>query len=469
MMSGGDATSEQIQAFLETQENLQSQGATDEMVNFNKIYDAADNKFTGLLQGLVRNPSVILQIGAQTITQLLNPASAAAGAGVIGTAAAGGAGVGALFGGVGAIPGAALAVANPAVLKTAFAAASTALETSLSFGEFIREEINKRDDLEFDEAGIKAILNNEEAFNRAWKRSVGRGATIGIIDRLSLGLGGKAIKSIKGAKAMKDLTRLQKTKIAGAALGTEALGGGVGESAARAVAGQEQDVRETAFETFGGFGKAPISYVLNTVSDPITNPIKDAVVKAATEKLFPASYTLIDSKGGKLKQTKEDVIDTIENTDDVTFKGLNYNIKNDPDLKKKYDDRKMLILTGETIRQKLKEAGLKNKKQIDKIVALEIEKNSLEGNTTEVGKQALKQIKEKIAELSGVTDVEVDAEGNTISGKEKVVLKETGDGKRFFIALAAASALAIRGLSLASRSFSLKYSLSTSFSFSSTI
>jgi len=62
MLSGGDATSEQIQAFLETQENLQSQGATDEMVNFNKIYDAADNKFTGLLQGLVRNPSVILQI-----------------------------------------------------------------------------------------------------------------------------------------------------------------------------------------------------------------------------------------------------------------------------------------------------------------------------------------------------------------------------------------------------------------------
>ena len=429
MLSGGDATSEQIQAFLETQENLQSQGATDEMVNFNKIYDAADNKFTGLLQGIVRNPSVILQIGAQTITQLLNPASAAAGAAVIGTAAAGGAGLGATFGGVGAVPGAAIAVANPAVLKTAFAAASTALETSLSFGEFIREEINKRDDLEFDEAGIKAILNNEEAFNRAWKRSVGRGATIGIIDRLSLGMGGKAIKSIKGVKAMKDLTRLQKTKIAGAALGTEALGGGVGESAARAVAGQEQDVRETAFETFGGFGKAPISYVLNTVSDPITNPIKDAVVKAATEKLFPASYTLIDSKGGKLKQTKEDVIDTIENTDDVTFKGLKYKIKNDPDLQKRYDDRMMLVLTGETIRQKLKEAGLKNKKQIDRIVELEIEKNSLEGNTTEVGKQALKQIKEKIAELSGVTDAEVDAKGNTISGKEKVVLKATEDGK----------------------------------------
>jgi len=417
MFSGDDATDEQIQAFLESQESLQSQGQTDEMLNFNKIYDKADNKIVGVIEGLVKNPSVFLQIGAQTITQLINPASIGAGLGVIGTASAVG-------GAIGGPLAAAAAGFNPATLRTAFAAASTALETSLSFGEFLREETEKKG-LEFNQEGIRQVLNDPEAFNRSWKRAVGRGATIGIIDRLSLGMGGKAIKSIKGVKKMTQLSKLQKAKIGTAALGSEAIGGGVGEMAARAVAGQEQDVRETVFESIGGFGKAPVSYVINTVTDPVTSPIKDAVISAANKKFFKPGYILTDAKGGKLKQTKEDVIDTIENTDDVTFMGLNYTIKNDPELKDKYDTRKMTIITGDNIRQKLKEAGLKNKKQIDKIVALEIEKNGLEGNTTEVGKQALKDIKAKIAELSGITDVEVDADGNTISGNEKVV-QESG-------------------------------------------
>ena len=39
MLSGSDATDEQVLAFLQSQKALESQGTTDEMMNFNKIYD----------------------------------------------------------------------------------------------------------------------------------------------------------------------------------------------------------------------------------------------------------------------------------------------------------------------------------------------------------------------------------------------------------------------------------------------
>ena len=414
MLSGSDATDEQIEAFLQSQESLQNQGTTDEMMNFNRIYDQADNKFTGFLEGIVKNPSVVFQIGAQTITQLLNPASIGAGAATIATGAAYGAGTGAMAGGVGALPGAVAGAIGS--LRTAFAVASGTLESTLSFGEFIKEEIDKRDDLEFNEDGIKAILNNEETFNRVWKKSVGRGAAIGIIDRLSLGMGGRLIKAGK----------LTGKAAIGTNLAAEMIGGGVGESAARALVGQEQDVREIGFETFGGIGKAPISYAINKVTDPVTTPIKKAMLNKAESFLFPPTYKLIDAQGESVPQTKEDVVDTIDNTDDVTFMGLNYTISNDPDLKKRYDARKMLIITGENIRQKLEAAGVKNNKNIDKIISLEIEKNNFIGATTEAGKKRLKEIKEEISKLSGITDEEV----NTKDSPGPLVAGLKGDGRR---------------------------------------
>jgi len=416
MISGSDATDEQVEAFLQSQEALQNQGTTDEMMNFNRIYDQADNKFAGFLEALAKNPSAILQIGAQTITQLMNPASLAAGGATIAAGAAYGAGTGAFAGGVGAAPGALIGAFNPGTLRTAFAMASGALESSLSFAEFIKEEIDKRDDLEFNEDGIKAILRNEDAFNRIWRKSVGRGAAIGIIDRLSLGVGGRIIKAKK----------LTGKAAVGTTLATEMIGGGVGESAARALVGQEQDVREIGFETIGGAGKAPISYAINKVSDPVTTPIKKAMLNKAESFLFPPTYKLIDAQGESVAQTKEDVIETIDNTDDVTFMGLNYKISNDPELKKRYDDRKMRIITGENIRQKIEAAGITNQANIDKIVDLEIEKNNFIGNDTEAGKKRLKEIKEEISKLSGITDDETvtdEVEAPVIDGLG-------GDGRR---------------------------------------
>lgn len=441
MLSGSDATDEQVLAFLQSQKALESQGTTDEMMNFNKIYDAADNKVAGFLEGLVKNPSALLQIGAQTITQLLNPASIAAGGATIATGAGLGASTGLVGGPIGGGAGALLGAFNPGTLRTAFAMASGTLESSLSFAEFIKEEIDATDSLEFNEKGIKAILNDKAAFGRIWRKSVGRGASIGIIDRLSLGVGGRIIK----AKKLAGKRALATT------LGTEALGGGAGESIARAIVGQEQDVREIGFEALGGIGKAPISYAINTVSDPVTTPVKKAMLDAARNRLFPSSYAIKDSQGETVTQTREQTLESIEKTDDVTFMGLKMIIKNDPEVEEKYNDRYMRIRLEENIRNKIKDAGIKTsgirgKKNIDKIVELEIEKSKLVGNDTEAGKKRLKEIKNEIAELSGITDSEtdvevadvedgkapivpgLDAQGglNRRSGKETIVLNDDG-------------------------------------------
>ena len=226
MFKGSDASPEDIAEFIQSQQELQSLGETDEMRSFNQIYEDAGGGVLGFLKGLAYNPSVATQLAAQTITQMVNPASAAA----AGTVVAGGAGVGALAGGVGAIPGAI------AALPTAFGAAGMALETGMSFAEFLREEVEKNGD-NFDEAGIQKVLADEDAMFNIRAKSAGRGAVIGLIDRYTMKMGGKII----GKQVAKGASKGKRFATATAA---EGIGGGVGEATARLVVGQDMDARE---------------------------------------------------------------------------------------------------------------------------------------------------------------------------------------------------------------------------------
>ena len=98
---------------------------------------------------------------------MLNPASLAAGA----VGAAGGTaiapGVGTLAGGIAGISG--------------------ALETGLSYTEFLKEELEKKG-LGFDEEGIRKILEDEDAMDSIQNKALGRGISIAAIDALTGGL-----------------------------------------------------------------------------------------------------------------------------------------------------------------------------------------------------------------------------------------------------------------------------------------
>ena len=374
LYDGANATSEDIQDFLDAQARLSANGQTDEMANFNNIYDNADNKFAGFLKGMAENPSVIFQLAAETITQMANPASLAAAGGVIATGAGIGAVGGVGFGGVGAIPGAVAGAFNATTLRIAFGAAGGALETGLSFSQFLQKELDDRG-LEMNEENIVKILNDEEALSNIRLNSLGRGGIIGTIDALAAGAGSKLVT--KAAKAGATTTR--RKVITGVA---DMVGGGVGEAAAiTATEGVDAlDVREIGFETFGGLGKSPLTYAITKYKGKV-----------------PA-YTI-----------KGDVVDSglmaeaVFDSSDEAFMGMDLKIENDPVLKEAYDKRKMRLIAGEDIKAKLKEAGVDNPTILDKLVDLELEKNKFIGNDTEAGKQRLKEIKAEIAELSGVT------------------------------------------------------------------
>ena len=374
LYDGADATSEDIQDFLAAQAALNANGQTDEMANFNNIYDNSENKAIGFLQGMAANPSVIFQLAAETITQMVNPASLGAAGTVIGTAAAGGAAVGALGGGVGAVPVALGAAFNPTTLRLAFGAAGGALETGLSFAQFLQKELDDRG-LEMNEENIVKILNNEEALSSIRLNSLGRGGIIGTIDALAAGAGSTLVK--RAAKAGASTTR--RKIITGAA---DAIGGGTGETAAiLATEGVDAlDVREIGFETIGGLGKTPLTYAITKYRGKV------------------AEYKI---KGENVDSGL--MAEAIYDSSDEAFMGMDIKIDNDPILKEAYDKRKMRLIAGEDIKAKLKEAGVDNPAILDKLVDLELEKNKFIGNDTEAGKKRLKEIKAEIEELSGVT------------------------------------------------------------------
>ena len=232
---GDELDPEVLEEYLARARELQDQPMSDEMKAFNNYYEEAGKGVWGFLKAAALEPQAIPETIISSLSAMINPASAL-GAGI---GAGTGAGVGSVIPGVGTGIGA---------IGGATGGASAVLDTALSFNEFLQEELEKRG-LEFDEKGVAELWKDKDAINKIRTRSVGRGATIGIIDAVTAGVAGKIGKGVAktAGKAYAGTA---------AAFGTEAAGGGVGEAAARVVAGQEMDAREIGLEIFGEFGQA---------------------------------------------------------------------------------------------------------------------------------------------------------------------------------------------------------------------
>ena len=379
MFKGSDASPQDIAEFIKSQEELQALGETDEMRSFNQIYEEAGGGVLGFLKGLAYNPSVATQLAAQTITQMVNPASAAA----AGTVVAGGAGVGALAGGVGALPGAI------AALPTAFGAAGMALETGMSFAEFLREEVEKNGD-NFDEAGIQKVLADEDAMFNIRAKSAGRGAVIGLVDRYTMKMGGKII----GKQVAKGVG---KGKRFATATAVEGIGGGVGEAGARLVVGQDMDAREIGFETIGGTGKAPFTYAYGKLKSKPVYKINGGEVDLQT-------YT-----------------DMVNKASDKDFAAMKFEVENDSEVKDFTKKRKKKLRIRNKLVQDLNnnpDIKMPNEETLDELVELQSQKEEIGTPRTPISKKKLERINKRIEGiLDGTIDVEVnrtdDGKGNT--------------------------------------------------------
>ena len=250
-MEGSNVNMETIQDFIEAKEQeAKKHVPSDRMQRFQKQYKKEGETWSAFFRGVKRDPALMAELFVQSLgTQFGTAIDAPESLAAAGVGAATGAGIGAAataYGfGVGAIPGA---------LAGAMGGLASTMETALTFGELIDEEL-KKEGKAFTDKNIKALLEGPKG-QSIRNKSIGRGLTIGAIEGLSGGIAGKVAV---GAKTAVKTGRRATLAGIGAGVGVEAIGGATGEVAGRAVAGQEMDPAEIGFEAFTGMSTAPLN------------------------------------------------------------------------------------------------------------------------------------------------------------------------------------------------------------------
>ena len=324
---------------------------TDEMRDFQKIYDEEGKGVWGFIKGVLNNPSVIPQVFVSSMATLAGSALdsdevakaaiASAGAG----AAAGGAAT-ALAGGVGAIPGGVAGL---------FGGLGGAMEAGLTFGELLEKELIENGET-FELENVKKLLQDEERFKNLKRKAVGRGLTIGAIESLTGGLAGRAGATIRGVRGV------------AAGVGIEAIGGGIGEIAGRKVAGQEMDIAEIGFEAIGGTATAPFNLTAAVMASP--------------------NYKI---NGQSVKRA--DVLDQIQ-AQDSDFLSTSFDIKNDPLLNKEIHDKKVRLANKAEI-----ETRVTDEADLQKVLDLEKELSDIGTPKTIVGKKRKTELQKEINDI----------------------------------------------------------------------
>ena len=311
-------SNEDIQDYIDAVNYMNSQPESDEMKEFSRISDENGGGLKGLTMGLLNNFSIAPSLLVQTVVSMLNPAPIAGG--VVGAAAGAlaGAGVGAAAGSLGTPLGTLIGGfvgAGSGGVAGMIGGMTGALETGISFTEFLGEEMKERGEpMTVD--GVRKILNNPGAMNSVWNRALARGMTIAAIEAMSMGVG-KAFTStigklgLKGGigalgKTTKGIKNIQAKKI-GSIVGGVAIEGGMGsagEALGRVAAGQEMDAKDIFLEGIAGTATAPISitsgvltvpkYIVN--GDRVNQAYMDNILETMTPEQLASSELGIEIK-----------------------------------------------------------------------------------------------------------------------------------------------------------------------------
>ena len=380
---GEDISDEDLQDYINSINEMESYGSSDEMKEFQKIYEEGGKGVLGFVKGIYSNPSVIPQLFTSSVAAMINPAVAAGGGAGAATGAATGAALGAptgFFAGVTASGGA---------IAGAIGGMSGVLEAGLSYTEFLKDEIEKKG-LEFNNDGIRDVLEDVDALKRIRNKSLARGISIAAIDALSGGLASKVTTSVARGAA---------SKAAGALVGgtVEAVGGSVGETLARAITGQEMDIAEIGFEGVAGTATAPITVTRGLIKSP--------------------SYTV-----NKSKVSRRTIQDIIETSDPIQVVTTDFGVKNDPDLTALIQEKRADALIELNIDRAAPNLTPEDK---TKVIALEKEKQKLTGNDTEVAKRRLSTIKTQIEDIISKYD-EVETKVETTNEEALAALANDG-------------------------------------------
>jgi hypothetical protein len=379
LLKGSYANLEDIQSFIDAQKSAAEIGSSQEMQDYQRIYEENGKGFMGVVLGLVKNPSVIAELTLSSMSAMANNSDAwLAASGVIGTGAGVGASAagaaGTVVGPAGTVVGlgAGAIAGGLASLPYAFAAAGTVLEMGSTFAELLQEKAGGR---ELTKEVIQELLNNPEVYTDIRNKAVARGIAIGAIDAFTGKLGGKIGSKVltKGGDIAADVaSKGRKAASIAAAGGVEAVGGSIGEVGGRLAAGQEMDISEIALE---GIAEVP-----GSVKDMIAARYAKPTYKVNGEKV-PA-------------ETLDNLIETMTLEQ---LQAAKIQIDNDYDGRAgKLQNRVEELSTKKQIQEANPEI---NEPTLNEMAKLQLELNKLEGNKTEVAKTKASELKEKIKAL----------------------------------------------------------------------
>jgi len=261
MTAGAEASVLDVYKYVQKNKEIAEKSMeSDEMKDFNRVYDDNGGGAFGFLMGVIESPSILPSLFISSMATQIGSLQSeeVAAAGVIG------AGSGAALGLAGGVF--APITSSTGAMVGGLSAVAATMEAGLTFSELLEEQIEG----EITPEKVRAILEDPEKLSDLRIKSIGRGVAVGAVEGLSgglakgaTGLASRAIskgKSIAGRTARKSLVPL-----AGGAV--EVVGGMTGEVAGRLAAGQEMDVKEIGFEGFAGLGSAPISVLPTAIKN----------------------------------------------------------------------------------------------------------------------------------------------------------------------------------------------------------
>ena len=390
-VAAGDYSDKALDIMRDKLKYSREAGQSDEMQAYQKAVEKYKKEgSSGFMAGLyafLENPSIGPEVMLSSASMLVS--TALEGDKVTGFVAAGtatGAGIGAAatsYGlGIGAIPGG---------VAGAQGAAMTAMEGLGTFAEILQEKVEEGGGSFSNNDDLRKVLDDPEEYADIFRRAIGRGVSIGLIEAMTGGIAGKIGAGAKGLIGLQKVPKLAK------ALAVEVGGGMVGETTGMLAAGQELKGEEILLEGIAG---GPTAFVQSSLQ---AAGLGDPEYKVNGRKVKP-------------RAGKKVIKDMVENSTDEEFAGLRVKIKNDPKLSEEVQNRRKKIISEN--KSVLKEkAQPESVSDLNKELDLEIKKaeNKLKqvqktdgGIAAEIFEERIKELKEKKKNLNNLVSFQID-------------------------------------------------------------
>jgi hypothetical protein len=396
MTAGADSSARQVYEYVQKNKEIAEKSMeSDEMKDFNRVYDENGGGAFGFLMGVIESPTVLPSLFVSSMaTQVASLQSEeVAGAALIG------AGAGTVIPGVGTAIG-------------GFTAAATAMEAGLTFSELLEEQIEG----EVTAEKVRAILDDPEKLSDLRTKAIGRGVAIGAVEGLSAGLAkgatGAASRAISKGKSIAGRTaRKALVPLTGGAV--EVVGGMTGEVAGRLAADQEMDVKEIGFEGFAGLGSAPISVLPTTIKNINIVSGRANAAKVANKGGYNNVSSVFDPKTDIDETTMELAVN--KNTSNIVDEQVEIEVANgrmtqeeSEAIKENFRDTQGAVNTANKVDRLSKE----NKPEAVKLLIEEEKlKNKIKyvdnSALTKTESERLKQVQARLEEISNPKEEEV--------------------------------------------------------------